>query len=79
MEFGGEDRRRRGTKLAVRAVVCSSGLRISTGSLVGFLQAHAGGQEGSEMTDGEQSRRWVDLPAAETREKFPCVRPQGCE
>ena len=32
-----------------------------------------------EMTDGEQSRRRVDLPAAETREKFPCVRPQGCE
>ena len=64
-----------GTELAVRAVACSSGLRISTGGLVGFLRTRAGGQEGSEMADGEQSRQRVDLPAAETREKFPCVRP----
>ena len=72
-------RRQRGTELAVWEVACSSGLRISTGGLVGFLRTRAGGQEGLEMAGDEQSRRRVDLPAAETREKFPCVRPQGCE
>ena len=65
-EFGGEDRRRRGTELAVRAVACSSGLWISTGGLVGFLRAHAGGQEGSEMCirdSGPTCQRPRPLPA----------------
>ena len=54
-----------GTELAVRAVACSSGLRISTGGLVGFLRTRAGGQEDSEMAGGEQSRRGLSSPELE--------------
>ena len=70
MQSVGVEARRRdsggaGTELAVRAVACSSGLRISTGGLVGFLRTRAGGQEGSEMAGGEQSRRGLSSPELE--------------
>ena len=68
-------------QLAVRAMACPSGLRIYTGGLVGFLRTRAGGQEGSEMAGGEQSRRRVDLPRRKPgRNSRACVAEveDGC-